>query len=137
MLKKVLTFLAGILIATAASAAVYYGYNPATGLETFHGTFVDGGTGTTNVPVVSGTCGTRGTTVLGATSGTIVAGAVTTCTTTLTFANAAPNQYTCFFWDVTTPADPIGVGTGSTTACSSNAATIVSGDKIAYLVIAQ
>lgn len=138
-MKKVTGFVLGLFAAAVlgfgalAVAQTYYGFNPSTGLEVLHGVLADGGV----APVVSGSCGTRGTTVLGAYSGTIIGGAVTTCTTTLTFASAAPRQYTCFFFDVTTPADPIGVGTGSTTACSSNAATVVSGDKIAYLVVAQ
>ena len=127
----------GLALATAASGVYYFGWNPVSGLETFHGTFVDGGIGSPNAPVVSGSCGTRGTEVLGATSGTIVSGAVTTCTTTLTFLTPPPTQYVCFFFDSTTPAKLIGSGVSTTNACSSNAATIVSGDQIAYLVIAQ
>lgn len=126
---RVLVGLFTALFCTAALAAVYYGYNPSTGLETFHGSLISQGT----VPVVSGTCGTRGATTGGASVGTIVSGAVTTCTTTLTFPSAAPNGWICRFADLTTPADAVTQASSTTTSCTSSAATIVSGDTLSYV----
>lgn len=134
-MKKLVQFALGAFVAAAlgfgalATASAYYGWNPLTGLEVTHGVLVDGGT---TAPVISGTCGTRGTVVAAAAHGTVVAGAVTTCTTTLTFATAAPNGYLCGFKDLTTPADSIPQASFTTTSCTSTAATIVSGDTIAF-----
>lgn len=126
-MKKILSFVAAMLIATAAVAATYYGWNPQTNLETTHGVLVDGGT---VQPVVSGSCGVRGTIVGGAHVLDITSGAVTTCTTVLTFASAAPNGWNCVFRDLTTPADVINQASYTATSCTSNAATIVSGDHV-------
>lgn len=128
-MKRILTALALLAVATVAVAATYWGYNPTTGLETFHGARVDGGT---VQPVVSGTCGTRGAQVGGAFAGTSVAGAVTTCTMVLTFASAAPNGWDCHFKDLTTTTDTLPQASFTTTSCTSTAATIVSGDTIMY-----
>lgn len=127
-------FAAAVLgLAGMAGAQTYYGWNPVTNLEVTHGVLVDGGA---VAPVVSGTCGTRGTVTLGAYAGTIVSGAVTTCTTTLTFATAAPHGYLCTFTDLTTTADLIPQsGTISTTSCSSTAATIVAADVVKVVAL--
>ena len=128
MIKKLGLFLAGLLVATVASAAVYYGYNPVTGLEAFHGTPVSGG----NPPVVSGTCGTLGAITGGAGTFTVATAGVTTCTLTVTIPSAAPNGVFCVFVDETTVADATNMHQAShnATSCTSNAATIVAGDTI-------
>ena len=126
-MKKILSFVAAMLVATAAVAATYYGWNPVSNLETTHGALVDGGT---VQPVVSGTCGTRGTIVGGAHALDITSGAVTTCTTTLTFASAAPNGWNCRFDDLTTPASTVKQASYTTTSCTSQAATIVASDHL-------
>lgn len=127
--KLALFFASLFAFGSLAYATAYYGYNPSTGGEVTHGVTIDGG----NVkPVISGTCGTRGTQLGGATTGSVVSGAVTTCTTVLTFAVAAPNGYFCSFQDLTTVADKIGQVSYTTTSCTSNAATIVSGDLVAF-----
>lgn len=131
-MKNFVAMLAAILVtlcaAMPASAATYYGYNPATGLETLHGAAVDGGTAV----AVTGTCGTLGAVTAGATTGKVVAGAVTTCTIVLTFASAAPNGWVCFFTNLTTKADVVRQASSTTTSCTSAAETIVSGDTIAF-----
>jgi hypothetical protein len=132
MSKFVAGLIAGltVLIGAVALSATYYGFNPSTGQEGFHGYSIDYGYGT--LPVLSGSCGTRSGQVGGASHGTFVAGAVTTCTTTVTFPTAAPNGYFCSFKDVTTPADTITTASFTTTSGTSSAATIVSGDTIYY-----
>jgi hypothetical protein len=130
--KKLLTFVAALVVCTAAYAATYYGWNPATNLETTHGVQIDGGT---VLPVITGACGTRSAQLGGADTGQFTAGAVTTCTTTLTFLGAAPNGYFCFFQDLTTPADTIRQASYTTTSCTSQAATIVSGDVVMYSAV--
>ena len=123
-----LAFMAGLAL---AASAPYFGYNPSTGLEALHGSLISGGTS----PVVSGTCGTRGATTGGAFAGTVVSGAVTTCTTTLTFPAAAPSGWQCRFTDLTTPADVIPQASSTTTSCTSTAATIVSGDTVGFIAV--
>ena len=132
-MKKILSFLAAGLLGLgtiAVAQTVYYGWNPTTGLEFTHGVLVDGGYGVQ--PVLSGSCGTRSGQTGGASHGTFVAGAVTTCTTTVTIANAAPHGFFCSFKDLTTPADSITTASYTTTSSTSSAATIVSGDTIYY-----
>lgn len=131
MFKKLFAATAGVLFAASlAWGAVYFGWNPSTGLETTHGTDVSGGP----PPVVSGTCGTFGTQLGGASVGEVIAGAVTTCTITLTFPSAAPTGWMCQFQDLTTPADSVKQASYTTTSCTSTAATIVASDKIQYTV---
>jgi hypothetical protein len=132
-MKRFLLALTALIAMSAFGAASYFGWNPATGGEALHGVLIDGGA--VAGPVVSGSCGTRGTIVSGAFTGTIVGGAVTTCTTVLTFAVAAPNGYHCEFEDLTTPADHIGQASSTTTSCSSNAATVVSGDTVSFMAV--
>lgn len=131
-MKKFYALVASVLVtlfaALPASAAPYYGWNPATGLETTHGALVDAGV----APVVTGTCGTIGTVTAGAVNGKIVAGAVTTCTLTLTFPAAAPNGWVCFFGDQTTPADTVRQASSTTTSCTTSASTIVASDVIIF-----
>lgn len=132
-MKKIAALFAALLVTLCASLPAsaigsYFGYNPATGLETTHGSLVDGGAAV----VVTGTCGTLGTLTAAATTGKIVAGAVTTCTLVLTFPSAAPNGWVCFFNDLTTPADVVRQASSTTTSCTSVASTIVSGDVINF-----
>lgn len=130
-MNKFKLFAIGALLVAGAALAqtVYYGFNPSTGQEGFHGYPVDFGYGT--LPVVSGTCGTRTLQKGGAAHGTFVAGA-STCTTTVTFPTAAPNGYLCAFRDITTPADSITTASFTTVSGTSSAATVVSGDVIYY-----
>jgi hypothetical protein len=131
-MKKFYALVASILVtlfaALPASAAPYYGWNPATGLETTHGALVDGGA----PPVITGTCGTIGAVTAGAVNGKVVAGAVTTCTLIVTFAGAAPNGWVCLFTDLTTPADTVRQASSTTTSCTTSASTIVASDVIAF-----
>lgn len=84
------------------------------------------------------TCGTVGTVTgsvaNGIYTGTVVGGAVTTCTLKLTFGTAAPHGYVCSLHDQTTGADfnNFVQASNTTTSCTSNAATIVSGDTVLY-----
>lgn len=135
-MTKMRSFLAGLaiglgLISAVALADVYYGWNPNTGLESFHGSFVSLGT----KPVVTGTCGTLGAVTAGATAGQVVAGAVTTCTIVITFPSASPTGWICKFTDLTTPADPITQASTTTTSCTSSVSTIVSGDTIQFVAV--
>jgi hypothetical protein len=131
--SSILGFAAGLLLVAglASAAAIDYGWNPTTGLEAFHGALVTQGT----APVVSGSCGTRGTITAGPNAGSIVSGAVTTCTTTLTFPSAAPNGWNCVFNNRTTPADIVTEASTTTTSCTTVAATIVSGDVLQFVAI--
>lgn len=135
-MKKFAALLAGLFVTLCAvapaNAATYYGFNPATGLETLHGNLVSGGTA---VVVTANTCGTLGTVTAGATAGKVVAGAVTTCTLVLTFPAAAPNGWVCVFTNLTTKADVVRQASSTTTSCTTAAETIVSGDTIAFYAI--
>lgn len=132
-LVKVLTgaFLAVIVGFTGLSiAATYYGWNPATGLETSHGTQVDG---SLDVPVIAQTGQTISGQKGGANAGEWIATGATTGAGTLTFLNAAPNGRYCTFTDKTTNADTLAQTTATTgVTVVTVAGTIVSGDHIAY-----
>jgi hypothetical protein len=65
--------------------------------------------------------------------GTITAGAVTTCTLSLTFSFTAPHGWSCMFNDQTTAADTVHQHSNTATTSVTNAATIVSGDVINYV----
>lgn len=132
-MKSIAKILAGFVAALAlgsfvayASTTPYFGWNPATGLEAFHGNLISGGTS----PTVTG-CGTTWTG--GASAGTIsIAG--TTCAPVITFPSAAPTGWACFFLDVTTPADSVKQTASSTTSCSGTG-TVVSGDVVEVFAI--
>lgn len=101
-----------------AVAQTYYGWNPSTGLEVIHGADVSGGV----LPVLSG-CATISASVGGASAGKFVTSG-TSCTLTLTFPSAAPNGWTCFANDVTTPADKVVQSATTTTSCSFTGTTV-------------
>jgi hypothetical protein len=136
--KKIAAGLAGLLIAGVAASAVYYGYNPNTGLNGVPGLTVAGGPS----PAVTGTCGTIPAPVGGAAVFQVTTAGVTTCTLTVTYtvpatalagsSAAAPNGLFCVFTDETTAADANNMHQAShtTTSVTTNAATIVAGDNI-------
>lgn len=126
--KKLFGFVGGLLLAAVASAAVYVGYNPVTGLNTFVGTNVSAGT----LPVLSTTttaCGTYATVntsmVGGASTWQVTAGA-TTCTLKFTFPNASPNGYFCVASDETTPANTMKQSAHDTLSCTMTGTVAVS-----------
>lgn len=89
------------------------------------------------LPTTTGsTCGTIGTMAGGQFAGSIATSGVTTCTLKLNFAAAAPHDYLCHIYDVSTGADYYNFtfGSNTTTSCTSNAATIVGGDVLSYEV---
>lgn len=134
-----LALVSSLVLAAAVAYTAYSGLNPATGLFGLNGTLFSTDTAGANLPVVSGTCGTRGAQVGGSTSGSVISGAVTTCTTILTFPYAAKNFYVCAFQDITTGADTANLvnATPTSSTCGTVAATIVSGDKIGWTAIAH
>ena len=128
LFAKSFAILSGLLVAAVASAVVYYGFNPTTGLNTQQGVPVAAGV----VPSLSGTCGTIPAGVGGAGVFTVATAGVTTCTLTVTIPTASNNGVFCVFVDETTAADANNMHQASHTAssCTSNAATIVAGDVI-------
>lgn len=124
-----LKVLAGLLIAMVcfiepASAQLYYGFNPTTGLNTFQGTTVAGGV----LPVISNNSCTGTLLVGGAAAFQFTAGA-TTCTMTFTFPSTAPNGWNCVAQDETTPADTMRQSAHTATSCTITG-TVVVADKI-------
>ena len=132
-MKKLLSFVFGLLL-TASVFAADFGWNPTTGLEAFHGSLISQGTAAV-VAVSGGGCGTLGTVTAGASAGRVIAGAVTTCQVTVTFPSAALNGWVCTFSDLTTVANLIRLASSTTTSCTTNAATIVSGDTFNFFAI--
>ena len=130
-------FVVSVALAAAVAYTAYSGLNPLTGLYGLNGTLFATDTGGLNAPVVSGSCGTRGAQVGVSSSGSVISGAVTTCTTTLTFPYAAPNYYECWFKDDTTPADALAEATPTSSTCGTGAATIVSGDHVSWIAFAH
>jgi hypothetical protein len=136
LFKKAFAVGLGLLLAGVLSAAVYYGFNPVTGLNTANGVNVSAGP----VPVVTGTCGTIPVGVGGSSVFTVLTAGVTACTLTVTLPIIAPatvpapsnNGIFCIFVDETTQADANNMHQAShtTTSCTSNAAVIVAGDLI-------
>jgi len=136
MKSKILAGLAGLLVASVATAAVYYGFNPNTGLNGVQGLTVAGG----STPTVTGTCGTIPAPLGGAAVFQITTAGVTSCQLTVTYsvpANAlagssaaAPNGVFCVYADETHPADTISQASHTTTSSSSSTATITAGDVI-------
>jgi hypothetical protein len=135
-LKKIAAGLAGLLIAGVAASAVYYGYNPNTGLNGVPGLTVAGGT----TPAVTGTCGTIPAPVGGAAVFSVTTAGVTSCTLTVTYSvpsnalagssAAVPNGLFCVYVDETHPADTISQASHTTTSSTSSTATISAGDVI-------
>ncbi len=111
--------------AGVASAQVYYGYNPVTGLEVTHGADVSGGV----LPVLSG-CATISASVGGATAGKFATSG-TSCNLTITFPSAAPNGWACWASDLTTPADTVKEAS-TTTTTAVFAGTTVAADVIVW-----
>lgn len=132
-MKKLIGLLAGLLVATAAVAAVYVGYNPTTGLNSSPGVPVAVGP----FPTLDATtaCGTLATVqaseVGGGAAFQVTANQATTCSLVVDFPSAAPNGYYCVAFDETTRAATFSQ-TAHTTLSSTVSATagIVSGDKI-------
>lgn len=117
-------------VAAVAVAATYFGYNPSTGLEVFHGSVVDGGA---NPVALSGTCGgTIASKTVGSYSGTLTAGGTaTTCPLVATFPSAAPNGWSCYVVDETTPADVVAIASETATAVTF-AGTVAHGDVLFF-----
>lgn len=109
----------------ALAQSVYYGWNPSTGLEVSHGADVSGGV----LPVLTG-CATISASVGGASAGQFVTSG-TSCTLVITFPSAAPNGWSCFANDVTTPADKVVQSATTTTSCSFTGTTVAA-DKILW-----
>lgn len=131
--SKLTLFFASLFVFSAAYAA-YYGFDPNTGLETMHGTLVDG---SASAPTIAQTGQTISAQLGSTNAGTWVATGATTGAGTLTFAVAAPNGRACNFKDLTTPADAL----NQTSATDGKtvvtvAGTIVSADKFAYVCFA-
>ena len=129
-------FISRVLLALGASAlvgvafAVDYGWNPSTGLEAFHGSFVSQGT----APVISG-CATVSAQVGGATAGKFQSTNVA-CSPTLTFLTAAPNGWLCNIQDQVTTASKINqTSFTTTTAVFTNTGATTSGDTYVYFCI--
>lgn len=116
---------AALGFAGVATAQVYYGWNPTTGLEVTHGSDVSGGV----LPVLSG-CATISASVGGASAGKFATSG-TSCTLTITFPSAAPNGWACFANDITTPADTVKQNASTTTSCTF-AGTTVAADVIVW-----
>lgn len=89
------------------------------------------------VPSIStGSCGTP-TISGGATAGEITSNTSGTCAATLTFAMTATTGWSCWFADITTPANHISQdATSTTTTTASFTGSTTSGDKIRYGCIA-
>lgn len=128
-------FILGVVFALAtaaglAGAAVYNGFNPATGLDGVRGVLVDN---SADVPVIAQTGQTISGQLGAANSGQWVATGATTGAGTLTFLDAAPNGRTCIFMDATTPADKLTQSTATNgKTVVTVAGTIVSGDTLLY-----
>ena len=102
--------------------------------------------GTITAPFVEST-GTKftisgcsaGTTVGGAAAGSFLSGTSGTCTVVITLNGAtgatAPNGWTCYASDLTTPADILTQSASSTTTCTITGTT-VSGDKLQFMAMA-
>lgn len=107
----------------ATAQTVYYGWNPVTGLEAFHGTEVSGGA----LPVLSTTttaCGTTATVAAsmagGASQFKLVANAAT-CVLKFVFPSAAPNGWSCTATDQTTSTGAFRQTANDTTSCTLTA----------------
>lgn len=110
----------------------YFGYNPATGLETMHGADVAGGVAPT-IGVSGSSCAMTSVTG-GASAGQFVQTGGTSCTFTITYPSASPNGWNCYVNDLTTPADgPVKAASTTTTVWTSGATTVVSGDTFQYV----
>ena len=136
MLNRVKGLLFGALLAlagfvcstTPASAQVYYGYNPSTGLEVSHGTDVSAGV----LPKFTG-CATISAAVGGAYAGQLVTSG-TSCALVITFPSAAPNGWQCTLVDRTHAA--IGVQASSTTtSCTFTAVTTTAADTVVWTAL--
>lgn len=126
-MKKILALL-GALCVVSVAFAVDYGWNPTTGLETFHGSLVSQGT----QPVISG-CATVSAQVGGATAGKFQSTSAA-CAPTLTFPTAAPNGWQCVIQDQVTVASKINqTSFTTTTAVFTNSAATTSGDTYVYV----
>jgi hypothetical protein len=132
--KKAFAAGLGLLFASVLSAAVYFGFNPVTALNTSNGVPVSAGV----LPVVTGTCGTIPAPVGGSGVFQITTAAVTTCTLIITLpivppATApapTPNGVFCVFIDETTGTHIMTQASHTTTSCTSGATTITAGDNI-------
>ncbi|MFI5397579.1 MAG: hypothetical protein ACHQ9S_18740 [Candidatus Binatia bacterium] len=134
LFKKAFVATAACLLAAVASAVIYYGFNPITGLNTFQGTTVSAGA----LPVLSSTttsCGTYATVqasmVGGASAWQVTANSAGgTCTLKFTFPSAAPNGYYCVAYDETTVAKLFPQTAHDTVSCTISGATVASSDLV-------
>lgn len=121
-------------LATVATAQVYYGFNPLTGLNSQQGTTVSAGV----LPVLSTTttsCGTYATVqasmIGGASAWQVTANsAAGTCTLKFVFPSAAPHGYYCVAYDETTTAKIFAQSAHDTVSCTITAGTVASNDNI-------
>lgn len=123
-------FLAAALLGFAgvATAQVYYGWNPSTGLEVSHGADVSAGA----LPVLSA-CTTISASVGGAYAGQFVTSG-TSCALVITFPSAAPNGWSCTLVDRGHPA--VGVQASSTTtSCTFTAVTTTAADTMVWTAL--
>lgn len=143
-MRKYTKFLAGILagallaaglavLAQTANLTQYIGFNPVTNVNGQVGLPLS--TGPLPALGASTSCGTTATVAASMVGGTGVfqlTANATTCTIQVVYpaASAAPNGVYCVFADETTPADSPKQASHTTTSCTSNAQTVVSGDKI-------
>jgi hypothetical protein len=112
--------LAGIAVAQT----VYYGWNPTTGLEVFHGTPIQAGA----LPVIT-TNGCSATALVGGAGTFQFTAGATGCSVVFTFPSAAPNGFNCVAQDETTVADKPQQTAHSTTTCTVGG-TVAVNDKI-------
>jgi hypothetical protein len=130
-LATVLGF-AGPALADNTGSAIYFGYNPATGLEFTHGADVSGGVS----PVITGTagCGTlTAKTTGGASAGSVTLGTfATSCTLTITFPSAAPNGWYCTFADLSVPTAFTEASTTTTTCVTNVSTTATTGNVVVW-----
>lgn len=117
---------AALGFAGVASAQVYYGWNPSTGLEVSHGSDVSGGV----LPVLSG-CATISASVGGASAGRFQTSG-TTCNLVITFPSAAPNGWYCTAANITskTATNAFFLTSTTTTSCTFTATTVASDNVI-------
>jgi hypothetical protein len=143
LFSKTAAFVAAAILGlgtVAVAQTLYYGWNPSTGFETFHGFPLAGGT----VPTLgtATACGTTATVqasavggssvvqfTAGATSCTLVLTLPTVVTASSTVSPVAPNGIYCVAADETTSADSMKQTAHTTNSCTLTG-TVVVGDKI-------
>lgn len=125
-LTKTTVFAIAALLGFAgvATAQLYYGFNPTTGLNTQQGTPVMAGI----LPVIT-TNGCTATLLVGGAGAFQFTAGATSCTMKFTFPAPAPNGYNCVAQDETTPADTVRQSLHDTVSCTITG-TVVVADKV-------